>query len=133
MTQIDFYLGAKGISRTQLTCRLAETAYKRGHRIFIWVPEEHLTDLDMLLWTFNPTSFLPHGRLSNSHEPIVLDSQEIAEGDVLIPLHERPPTQFQGFTRVLEPVGDNDAEKALSRIRFRFYRDQGTTPVVHTL
>ncbi len=134
MTRVDFYLGGDGVSRETLACRLAETAYRRGHKVFLWVEPEAVPQWDALLWTFSDTSFVPHATAEReSDEPVLIGSTLGPDGDVLIPLATAPPASVAGFTRVLEPVGVSDPEKERSRLRFRHYRDLGLTPTVHTL
>lgn len=134
MTRVDFYLACNGTGREPLACRLADTAYRRGHKIFLWTPEAQIGGLDALLWTFSDTSFIPHApSIALSDEPVVIGSQIPAEGDVLIPLFADPPSTWSQFARILEPVGDSEAEKEASRERFRYYRRQGLHPTVHTL
>ncbi len=131
MTRVDFYLGASGTSRDALACRLADTAYRHGHAVFVWVPEEQLMHFDALLWTFSDNSFVPHG-FAGSDEPVLIGATLPAQGEVLIPLAEDPPP-VAGFMRILEAIGDSPTEKDKSRERFRYYRQQGLNPTAHTL
>lgn len=133
MTRIDFYLAAEGVRREHVACRLAEVAYQRGHQVLILTPAEALAALDTLLWSFSAASFVPHGRYGTDAAPVLLATDEVANGDVLIPLTSTPPQRFAGFARVIEVVGGSAAEKQESRRRFRYYRDAGVTPTVHTL
>jgi len=133
MTRVDFYLASAGTPRDALACRLAETAYRHGHQVLLWVPEGQLAAWDTLLWTFSDNSFVPHGRADTHDEPVLIGTREIANNDVLIPLVADPPLSLAGFARILEAVGDSDAEKEQSRARFRYYRQQGLSPTVHTL
>ncbi|HUW98280.1 MAG TPA: DNA polymerase III subunit chi [Acidiferrobacter sp.] len=133
MTRVDFYLGGAGTRRDLLACRLAETAYRHGHKVLLWVPEEQLPTFDALLWTFSDDSFVPHGRADADDEPVLIGTHEAASGDVLIPLVADLPSSPADFARILEAVGDSDAEKEQSRARFRYYRQQGLSPTVHTL
>lgn len=131
MTRVDFYLGSSETTRDLLACRLAETAYRRGHSVFVWVPEEQLMAFDVLLWTFSDHSFVPHG-FADSDEPVLIGSALPIPRDVLIPLTAEPPP-MTGFERILEAVGGSPAEKEASRARFRYYRQQGLNPTAHTL
>ncbi|MHB8252575.1 MAG: DNA polymerase III subunit chi [Acidiferrobacter sp.] len=133
MTRVDFYLGGTGTARNTLACRLAETAYRHGHKVLLWVPEEQLAIWDTLLWTFSDSSFVPHGQMGTCDEPVLIGAHAIPNDDVLIPLVADPPPSVAGFARILEAIGDSDAEKEHSRARFRYYRQQGLNPAVHTL
>lgn len=131
MTRVDFYLGSSGTPRDVLACRLADTAYRHGHAVFLWVPEEQLKGFDALLWTFSENSFVPHGFVG-SDEPVLIGATLPAQGEVLIPLAADPPP-VAGFLRILEAVGDSPTERDESRERFRYYRQQGLNPTAHTL
>ncbi len=133
MTRVDFYLGGEDAVRDGLALRLVETAYKRGHRVFLWVPEDEIGTWNERLWTFSDTSFIPHAPEGAAQEPVLIGARLPDSGDVLIPLMADPPASVAGFTRVLEPVGGADAEKECSRARFRHYRRQGLEPAVHNL
>ncbi len=133
MTRVDFYLGNNGVGRDALACRLVETAYRRGHRVFLWVPENEVGPWDDRLWTFSDTSFVPHAPAGGADEPVLIGAQLPEGGDVLVPLAADPPPSVAGFARVLEAVGAADAEKERSRVRFRHYRRQGLEPAVHNL
>jgi len=132
MTRVDFYLGGDGTSRETLACRLAETAYRRGHNVFLWVPEAEIAAWDDRLWAFSDTSFVPHAR-AGGNEPVVIGADLMQSGDVLIPLMPAPPSLPLDFSRILEIVGSAATEKEQSRVRFRHYRDMGLQPTVHTL
>ena len=61
-----------------LVCRLLlEKTKQRGWRALVKLPEAKLTEMDEYLWTFQESSFLPHGRddepLSDM-QPITLSS-----------------------------------------------------------
>lgn len=131
MTRVDFYLGSLGTTRDVLACRLADTAYRHGHTVFLWVPEEQVMAFDALLWTFADNSFVPHG-LVGSQEPVLIGSALPSPCEVLIPLVPDPPP-VDAFKRILEAVGDSPTEKEESRARFRYYRQQGLNPTAHTL
>lgn len=133
MTRVDFYLAASGIPRERLACRLAEIAYQRGHQVLILTTADALPALDTLLWSFAAASFVPHGRYGVDEAPVLLAIDDVTDGDVLIPLAPAPPRRLDGFARILEIVGGSDPEKQESRRRFRYYRDAGLTPAVHTL
>jgi DNA polymerase-3 subunit chi len=141
MTRVDFYLlendSAGGKERT--TCMLANKAFLLGHRIYILTPtHEDSQNLDRLLWTFSPGSFVPHGLHSQDMEvnlPVLIGHEEPPpdQEDVLITLAPRVPDFFSRFQRVAEIVGPAEADKQLARERFRYYRDRGCAPASHNL
>ena len=63
MTQVDFYVlkDDSALHRVQFACRLADKAYRLGHRVYIHTESaEQTRQLDDLLWTFQQNSFVPH-------------------------------------------------------------------------
>jgi len=141
---VTFYLTGDDYrdGRLRLACRLAETAYKHGHKVYIHTPNQRVSeDLDRLLWTFADGSFVPHAvagadtHAPSDDYPVIIGAAEPDEShdDVLIPLLEGVPGYFQRFTRVMEAVDSGNAEKQQARARFKAYRDLGINPETHNL
>ncbi len=113
-----------------MVCRLTEKAYRGGHSIFINVDAGSTTErLDVLLWTFRDTSFVPHGCLSSECDADV--TVMIAAGqappnhrDVLINFAAEVPEFYGQFTRIAEIVPNEEGAKAAGRTRYRLYREQ---------
>jgi DNA polymerase-3 subunit chi len=133
MTRVDFYVLKKHAAggKHRLACRLADKAFRLGHRIYIQAsgPEE-AARLDELLWTFGPGSFVPHGLNTpqlGDPDPVLIGDGEPPPGfgEVLICLASEVPAFFSRFERMVELVDDTEADKQLARERFRFYRDRG--------
>lgn len=132
MTRIDFYIlpDSATSSRPLLACRLADKAYRLGHRIYIHTEsQEQAAYMDDLLWTFSQGSFLPHALVEATGEPppvlIGHDAAPLAGTDVLINLADSVPSFVSRFERVAEIVDQSDAQKQVARERYRFYRDRG--------
>jgi DNA polymerase-3 subunit chi len=97
-----------------------------------------LEAFDTQLWTFSQLDFLPHCGLRHplaDQTPILLaDAAEPLDDaphhDILVNLSAEPPPLFARFARLIEIVGDDDADRAAARDRFRFYRDRGY-PIQH--
>jgi DNA polymerase-3 subunit chi len=53
--------------------------------------------------------------------------------DVLVNLGDDAPSGFEGYARVLEIVGADEAAKTLARGRWRRYREHGANPESHNL
>lgn len=140
MTRVDFYiLGKAGGDRRRTACRLADKAYRSGHRVYLHAASEaEAHALDELLWTFQAGSFVPHARypadpalpvpvlIGHSGEPEV-------EPDVLINLTDELPRFFARFERVLEIVEADEAARHRARERFRFYRERGYPLASHEI
>jgi DNA polymerase-3 subunit chi len=132
MTRIDFYIlpDAQVRSRPLLACRLADKAYRLGHRVYIHTESrEQAAYMDDLLWTFSQGSFLPHALAEATGEPppilIGHDAASLASTNVLINLAGSVPSFFDRFERVAEIVDQSDAQKQVARERYRFYRVRG--------
>lgn len=139
MTRIDFYLLPEDDRKSLAACRLAHKAFRLGHRIYIFAPNATESgQLDQLLWTFNPGSFVPHKINDGSAAddmPVLIGHEAPPESfkDVLISLTPQVPEFFERFERVAELVAADDTEKASARERFRFYRERGCDVQTHNL
>jgi len=142
MTRVDFYVPAEGTpgDRDLVACRLAEKAYLLGHRIYIHTAtEDEARRLDGLLWTFRQASFVPHGLLAETPDPLtpVLIGAGTDTGgeehDVLINLTDEVPGFFSRFERVAEVVDGDAAAREAARSRYRYYRDRGYPLEKHDL
>lgn len=141
MTKVDFYLlGSRGDSRALFACRLAEKAWRLGHRVFLLAPDAPAAlELDELLWTFSQGSFVPHALYKNPADieanPVLIGHDEPPADvhDVLVSLAPDVPPWFSRFARVAELVGADESEKAGARERFRFYRERGYALETHNL
>ena len=76
MPQADFYVlpVADPAARQRFLCRLAEKIVPEGHQIFVLCEDEpEARELNSLLWSFKPESFIPH-RLADSEQsaPVTL-------------------------------------------------------------
>ncbi len=132
MTRIDFYVlkpGSRG-NRYTLAARLAEKAWRHGHRVLISVAgEEEQRHMDRLLWTFRDIAFIPHGPLGAvdpTLNPVLITCAEAdEEHDVLINLRPDVPEFFSRFERVAECVDEEPGIRESGRQRYRFYRERG--------
>jgi DNA polymerase-3 subunit chi len=133
MTQVDFYVlkDDSAQSRIRFACRLADKAYRLGHRIFIHTESaEQSRQLDDLLWTFQQNSFLPHciaGEEGDTTPPVVLahDVEPDAGNQVLINLAAEVPLFFSRFERVAELVNQDTETRQSGRRRYGFYKERG--------
>jgi DNA polymerase-3 subunit chi len=141
MTRVDFYIlqDSRADARHELTCKLAEKAYKQGHKVYInTASNQQLKLLDELLWTFRDGSFLPHDCYhagDTDDQPILLGHAIEPDGpdDVLVNLADDIPAFFSRFNRVAELVGGDDTQRESARDRYRFYKDRGYTLNTHKL
>lgn len=136
MTDVAFHTGLA--DKLGYTCRLLRKACRQGRRVEVRGEGEQLARLDPLLWTFDPSEFLPHVRL-RAGQPI---SPELArtpvwlvdgarpdvKAPVLVNLGPEPAADFARFERVVELVGTEDLERREGRQRWRYYEGQGLKP-----
>jgi DNA polymerase-3 subunit chi len=141
VTRVDFYVLPDGApsGREHLACRLADIAFRRGQRVYVYTQsKDQAKTLDNLLWSFQAGSFLPHDLYpseSAANTPILIGHDGVPDDghEVLINLAETVPNFFSRFDRVAEIVNQDAAVKQASRERFRFYRDRGYALESHTL
>jgi DNA polymerase-3 subunit chi len=141
MTRVDFYLlaAAEVNGKPLAACRLAQKAYRLKHRVYVHTGgPDASANLDRLLWTFSPGSFVPHQVHGDSPDPnlpvlIGHDTPPAEFNDVLISLAADVPEFFDRFARVAEIVSADETERAGARERFRRYRERGVEVQTHNL
>lgn len=141
MTRVDFYVlnSADAAHRARFACRLADKAYRLGHRVFIHTESaQHARQLDELLWTFQQNSFVPHCAYHEAGEqppPVLVghDAEPDTGLDVLINLAPQVPLFFSRFERVAELVDQDPATRQHGRARYGFYRERGYPLHTHRL
>ena len=139
MTLVGFYVvqNAEPGERLQVAARLADKAFGRGHRIFINAADQaQANELDALLWTFRPSSFLPHGLYGQeSSDTIAIGWGQEPENhnDLLINLHLEIPPFFSRFQRVAEVVTQEPASLTALRKSWKFYQQRGYQLEKHDL
>jgi len=131
MTEVDFYILSESAAeqRTRFACRLADKAFRKGHDVHLHVDDEdRAAQLDELLWSFRPDSFLPHG------PPGGPDGERVTIGwggdpgerkDVMINLALAVPDFVGRFERVAEVVVQDAEIRDSLRRSYKFYRDRG--------
>ena len=137
MSRVDFYIlpDAEVEPRLIFACRLAEKAYRLGHRVHLHSADaEQAGALDDLLWRFQTSSFVPHDVLESeqaqSVAPVTIgwSSPPAAGREVLINLAAQVPAFFAQFERVTEIVVQTPPVLQATRAAWRFYQERGCTP-----
>jgi DNA polymerase-3 subunit chi len=133
MTEISFYFNAP--SRAGYACRLLRQAQRQGMSLAVVGPAAALEALDLELWTFAGTEFVPHHRIERSAEvPAALHSSTVwlGENPLDAPVHEAllnlgdmPPAGFETFARLFEIVSADDADRIAARDRWKAYASRG--------
>lgn len=140
--RVDFYLLPTADDRERLVwvCRLAEKAYRGGHRVHIHCRSQaEATFLDDLLWSFRAASFVPHIRLDTQQPdedtPVSLGhgTQQPQDCEVLLNLDEEIPEWSRRFQRIAELVPQLPEQRRLSREHYRQYKTLGYALQTHDL
>ncbi len=131
MTRVDFYVLPQEDpgQRDLFACRLAEKAFRQGHRVYLHTAgEREAGALDSLLWGFRPQAFIPHGPVGSE------DASQVAIGwgddpgecrDVMINLALAVPDFVGRFERVLEIVVQHPDIRDPLRESWKRYKHYG--------
>ncbi|MDN3920429.1 DNA polymerase III subunit chi [Roseateles violae] len=133
MSQVSFYTGVP--ERLAYLCRLLRKAQQSGARIGVCGAPAQLDRLDAVLWSFEPTEFVPHLRLQPGRSPapalaetpilLVEQGAQLPHREVLLNLGLELPEGFEQFERVLEVVSDDPEQVQAGRRRFKQYKELG--------
>lgn len=143
MTAIHFYhLTTSPLERA--LPKLLEKAYSNGFRTLLLVENEARAEqIDQLLWTYDPNSFLPHGVANgkdNTLQPILIRHPALVAGSgedksgsrnaygmtLLFITNGHVPDTFEGYERVIDMFdGGNEDTIKNARTRWKNYKDQG--------
>jgi len=129
MTRVEFYFNVA--DKFEKTAELCEKALAKGRQLTIYTQNDAMSNVvQNHLWTYSASSFLANSKVDEVHcqfSSIVIDSQgeNLLQDDVLINLHTVQPLFFSRYRYLVELVGNDEADKAAARARFRFYKDRG--------
>lgn len=136
MTQIFFYHGAS--DRIAAAAALIAKACAQRKPLIVYAPDPNVAGaLDRVLWSANPTGFVPHVRADSElarETPVVIasDLQELPQDGAVAGDYERlmnlsgeVPPGFSRFTSVIEVVSEDVEVRQPARERFKFYKDRG--------
>ena len=124
MTDIGFYHLTRS-TLVQALPRLLEKVHASGARAVVMTGSEERTGaLDTVLWTYDPTTFLPHGTARDGdaeEQPIWITHQdENPNGASILVLTDGAVSERIGdYARCLEMFDGND-EDAVQRARARW-------------
>lgn len=129
MTRVEFYFNVQ--DKLAKVSELCDKAVAKGRQLTVFMPDEAVAEqLQQQLWHFAPASFLPSAYPQHSAaqaSPIILDAsgEQLIQDDILINLKSEYPPFFSRFRYLVELVGNDEADKAAARVRYKFYRDRG--------
>lgn len=141
MIVVDFYILAESNtqSRDLFCCRLLEKAYAQKQQVYVHCPNESMAhELDELLWTYQPDSFIPHNLYGEGPTPapfiqIGFDQTPQRHSGVLVNLSPEVPNFHPQFKRICEIIPQTEEDKTLARSRFRYYREHGYKITTHDM
>ena len=137
MTTVDFYFNAH--DRFEVACRLAGKACAQKKKLLILAPgADTARRIDTLLWTWQSLSFIPHCRAQDplaAQTPVLITSEasDPPDCDVLLNLGDECPPFFERYPRLLEIVGQDEADRGRGRGRFKYYKERGYAIGTHDL
>jgi DNA polymerase III subunit chi len=135
MTEITFHVNAP--DKLDYACRFLRATQKKSANVLVLGQSDALKALSSKLWAMSTTEFFPHCMASDSadliaHSPIVLSAElstssagSSAESQVLLNLGAVLPVGFERFERLIELVGQNEADLQAARTRWKHYKDRG--------
>jgi DNA polymerase-3 subunit chi len=96
---------------------------------------EQAERFDHIAWQVPADRYLGHSLASQSPSPIQLHGPELikSHNDVLINLHPELYPDFSRFQRTIEVLDQSPERIEPGRERWRQYKQQGLTPVVHKI
>ncbi len=128
-------------NREKYACLVLKKAQRLGLKVAVLFDDENLMDdFDNLLWTFEPSAFIPHaiagtaGAVGNAY---ILSSNPnlLGNAEMLVLLTNRPTPAIndlmQKYPKMIDIVPQQDPGLTDGRKRFVAYRKYGITPVVH--
>ena len=131
MTEVSFY-HLERQSLDQVLPKLLERVVDSGPRAVVLTgSDERVERLNALLWTYDDSSFLPHGAKADGNladQPIYLTTEEENPNGatVLTVIDGVRPTYIGEFDRCLEVFnGHDDGEVSAARERWKQYKDLG--------
>lgn len=128
MPTVDFYILNSGDEQARLhyACKLAAKAYAQRQPLYIHCNDQAMAlSLDDLLWSFDDTSFIPHGLFNDTEHtelPVLLGWADIPENrTILLNLHA-DAANTDSFERILEIVGTDAKCKQQCRQHYKAYQ-----------
>ncbi len=132
MTIAHFYQAAGGYDkRDNVAALLTEQHYQQRKRVLILCDnKEQALSFDEYLWTFKPSSFIPHNLLSDAMTPpppvmVATTDEKLPHADVLVNLSTSQIDKITRFKHIIEIICDIEEEKQRLRGFYRQYKAQG--------
>ena len=139
MTDVAFHFGAP--DKIAYACRLLRKAVRAGSRAVVIVNAAQINQLDADLWAVAPTDFVAHcldtaDANLQQRSPVILTTAAhptLAPRPLLVNLSDTMPQAFEKFTRLIEVVSQDEADRSLARQRWKQYTERGYALIKHDL
>lgn len=139
MTEVAFHSGVD--DPLDYACRLLRKASRQRVRVAVCGPSQTMASLDVMLWTFDPASFIAHRRVGPGW-PGAADARtgvwlmDEAQGvpatsarpDTLLNLTEHAVADPGAWRRIIEIVPVDEIDRQRARQRWRDYVAAGLKP-----
>lgn len=132
--EVVFYVLASSSQpeRQDFACKLIEKIYRSGEFCYVLTDHAEQADqIDKLLWTFRPGSFVPHqiyqGELPAYQNTVLIGGNEIppAWRKFIVNLSAQFPNTSESTLRILEILDNSNESKQAGRQRYRHYLETG--------
>ena len=139
MHRADFYVLTNQDRQARLlfACKLSQKAIQNRLEIGIWAESDAMAvELDKLLWTWQPESYLPHALVPapEKQPPILIGStlEQIPRSFIINLSHTAVPATSHS-QRVAEIVIQHERVLQQTRQRYREYQERGFQINMHNL
>jgi DNA polymerase III subunit chi len=137
--KVEFHSGVA--DKLAVTCRFLRKAQAAGAAVVVCGDPATLDRLDLVLWTTEPLSFMPHVRVKGASPArpvlartptwLVDDPATVARREVLLNLGPGMVAGWEQFERVVEIVSAEPGDAGAGRERWRQYGARPGVDLVH--
>ncbi len=130
MAKVSFYLFEKSPERqVESACRLCRKLLPKQGKIWLYCPDPDLQQqLDERLWSFDPSSFIPHG-IEQTDAPVCISAQLPDSAAWLVfNFNNQALEQTDKFGHIIEIIENDETAKQIGREKFKQYRRSGIQP-----
>ena len=134
MTDISFYHLIKRSLESVLPKLLEKTLEVGGRAVIFASSEERVKEIDDLLWTYDPKSWLPHSASKDgftAEQPVWITCENDNANDAayLFLIDGIRLEQINGYKRIFDLFDGHDESAVIdARTRWTFYKEKGVQP-----
>ncbi|KAF3982209.1 MAG: DNA polymerase III subunit chi [Methylococcales symbiont of Hymedesmia sp. n. MRB-2018] len=142
MPEVSFYIlpSCSQQERFLFACRLIEKAYQKKQFCYVQTNNHQQSQqLDNQLWSFKPSSFIPHKILQDTlpefEQSILIGTQAAPEKwkKIVMNLSSNYPEDANQMERILEVLDNNAETKQVARVRYKQYQQAGINITIHNM